>query len=288
MRTGRVIKNYNGYYYVDTGDGVLIECRRRGKLKEKILVGDVLEITLVDETHGVIEKQLPRRNSLRRPAIANIDQMIVIMAAAAPDPNQFLIDKMLMTCEYSEIPAVLCFNKCDLNVERAKALRTYYEQCGYAVYLVSAKTGDGLDTLRTLLPGKMTAFAGPSGVGKSSLLSRLLERNDLTIGAVSNKIKRGRHTTRHSEIMAVDNQQTYVVDTPGFSALDFTHVEPRIVMELLPEFRPYLGACRFGSCLHRSEPDCAVKEAVTTGHIKQERYDTYCKIIDTIEAERKR
>lgn len=288
MRTGRVIKNYNGYYYVDTGDGALIECRRRGKLKEKILVGDRLTITMVDDAHGVIEGQLPRQNALRRPAIANIDQMIVIMAAASPDPSQFLIDKMLMTCEYNDIPAVLCFNKCDLNEEGAREFQHFYEACGYTVYLVSAKTGEGLEAIRVVLPGKMTAFAGPSGVGKSSLLSQLLGRDDLSIGAVSNKIKRGRHTTRHSEIMAVDDDGTYVVDTPGFSSLDFTHIEPRLVMELLPEFRPYLGACRFGSCLHRSEPDCAVKDAVAAGNIQPERYETYTKIIDSIEAERKR
>ena len=163
---------------------------------------------------------LPRRNQIRRPAVANIDQLLVIMAAKSPDPNQFLVDKMLMTCEYGGIHPTLCFNKCDLDRNTAEAYQAFYERCGYAVYLVSAKTGEGLDTLRALLPHRMTAFAGPSGVGKSSLLSQILGRQDLSVGAVSEKIKRGRHTTRHSEIMRLDSD-TYVVDTPCFSSLDF-------------------------------------------------------------------
>lgn len=287
MSKGRVVKNYNGYYYVDAGGAQLVECRRRGKLREKILVGDELEFTPVDDSHGVIERKLPRRNMIRRPAVANIDQMFVVMAAASPDPNRFLIDQVLMNCAYSDIHAVLCFNKCDLDPEKAEELKAFYEQCGYTVYLVSAKTGAGIETVRTALTQKMSAFAGPSGAGKSSLLSRILGRGDLSVGAVSAKIKRGRHTTRHSEIMAVE-PGTYVVDTPGFSALDFTHVEPRDVMQLLPDFVPYTGQCRFGSCLHISEPDCAVKDAVAAGEIQQERYETYCKVVTTIIQERKR
>ena len=286
MTKGRVIKNYNGYYYVDTGTGALVECRRRGKMKTKILVGDELDITEVGPGQGVVEDVLPRRNALRRPAVANIDQMIIIMAAAEPDPNTFLIDKMLMTCEYSDIHPKICFNKCDLNEERARELQAYYERCGYTSYVVSAHTGEGLASILSSLPGKVTAFAGPSGVGKSSLLATILKRNDLSIGSVSEKIKRGRHTTRHSEIMYVADQ-TYVVDTPGFSALDFDHVEPRTVMQLMPDLACYLGQCRFGSCLHRSEPGCAVKDAVAAGRIEPGRYETYCKIIDSIR-ERKR
>ena len=151
---------------------------------------------------------------------------------------------------------------------------------------ISAKTGEGLDTLRALLPHRMTAFAGPSGVGKSSLLSQLLGRKDLSVGAVSEKIKRGRHTTRHSEIMRLDSD-TYVVDTPGFSALDFEHLDPREVLRLFPDMLPYSGGCKFSSCLHLSEPECTVKQAVADGHIQAERYDTYCKILTSI-AERKR
>ena len=177
MTKGRVIKNYNGYYYVDVGREGLIECRRRGKLlKAKILVGDELEITELGQDKGVIEALLPRRNQIRRPAVANIDQLLVIMAAKSPDPNQFLVDKMLMTCEYGGIHPTLCFNKCDLDRETAEVYKAFYERCGYDVYLVSAKTGEGLDTLRSLLPHRMTAFAGPSGVGKSSLLSQILGR----------------------------------------------------------------------------------------------------------------
>ena len=282
MTKGRVIKNYNGYYYVDVGRDNLVECRRRGKLlKAKILVGDELEITELENDKGVIEAQLPRRNQIRRPAVANIDQLMVIMAAQSPDPNRFLIDKMLMTCEYSGIRPILCFNKCDLDRNLAESYRDFYERCGYDVCLVSARTGEGLDELYERLPQKVTAFAGPSGVGKSSLLSRLLGRKDLSIGAVSEKIKRGRHTTRHSEIMRLDSD-TYVVDTPGFSALDFEHLDARDVLPLFPDMVPYSAGCKFSSCLHLSEPECAVKEAVAAGQIQKERYETYCKIVNSI------
>ena len=286
MTIGRVIKNYNGYYYVDTGTGDLVECRRRGKIKTKILVGDELEITELGNDKGVIEKLLPRHTYLRRPAIANIDQMFIIMAAQSPDPNQFLIDKILMTCEYGGIHPKLCFNKCDLDTSAAQQYRDLYTKCGYDVYLISAKEGKGLDSIKALLPNKMTAFAGPSGVGKSSLLSKILNRDDLSIGAVSEKIKRGRHTTRHSEIMKID-EDTYVVDTPGFSSLDFEHLDAKEIFSLFPDMVPYGGHCRFSSCLHRSEPDCPVKEAVENGAIQKERYETYCKILASI-AERKR
>lgn len=285
MTTGRVIKNYNGFYYVDTGKQELVECRRRGKLKAKILVGDQLSLTMVDNHKGVIEAVLPRTNALRRPAVANIDQMFIIMAAQSPDPNQFLVDKMLMTCEYAGIHPKLYFNKCDLDRDTAEQYRAFYQDCGYDVYLVSARTGEGIDALLRLLPQKMTAFGGPSGVGKSSLLSRILGR-DLSVGQVSEKIKRGRHTTRHSEILRVDDH-TYVVDTPGFSSLEFENLEPRELIQLFPDMMPYTGTCRFNSCLHYHEPDCSVKQAVTEGAIKEERYMTYCKILESI-LERKR
>lgn len=286
MTKGKVIKNYNGYYYIDIGSIDLIECHRRGRLKTKLLVGDEVEVTLLEENRGVIEKLLPRRNEIRRPGLANMDQMIIIMAAKSPDPNRFLVDKLLMTCEYAGIHPWLCLNKCDLDRATAKKYQEFYKACGYETIIVSAQTGEGVETLKALLPQKMTAFAGPSGVGKSSLLSHLLGRTDLTIGKVSNKIQRGRHTTRHSEIMQLDNH-TYLVDTPGFSSLDFEHLDPRELFYLFPDMTPYGGGCRFSSCLHKSEPDCTVKQAVSQGKIKAERYETYCKILDSI-LERKR
>lgn len=286
MTKGRVIKNYNGYYYVDVGRDSLIECRRRGKLlKAKILVGDELEITELENDKGVIEAQLPRRNQIRRPAVANLDQLMVIMAAQSPDPNRFLIDKMLMTCEYSGIRPILCFNKCDLDRDVAESYRDFYERCGYDVCLVSARTGEGLDALYERLPQKVTAFAGPSGVGKSSLLSQLLGRKDLSIGAVSEKIKRGRHTTRHSEIMRLTATPTSRY--AGVQCLDFEHLDARDVLPLFPDMEPYSAGCKFSSCLHLSEPECAVKQAVADGQIQKERYETYCKIITSI-GERKR
>lgn len=284
MPRGRVIKNYNGYYYVDPGSGGAVECRRRGKMKEKILVGDMVEFTATGAQKGVIEKTEPRKNSLRRPAVANIDAMFIVMAAAAPDPSRFLIDQMLMTCEYDGIHPSLCFNKCDLDKPLAEEYAAFYRRCGYAAYPVSACTGEGIDSLKALLDGKVTAFAGPSGVGKSSLLMRIIGR-ELAVGKVSDKIGRGRHTTRHSEIMKL-REQTYVIDTPGFSALDFTHLKEKEITSLMPDLAKYSGHCRFSSCLHRSEPDCSVKQALAEGKILRERYDTYCKIEDSI-AERK-
>ena len=286
MQTGRVIKNYNGYYYVDTGETELVECRRRGKLKGKILVGDMLDITLLGDHKGVIEKMQERRNSIRRPAVANIDQMFVIIAAQSPDPNQFLIDKMLMTCEYGGIHPKLCFNKCDLDTSMVETYRDFYSRAGYDVYFVSAQTGEGIESLRSLLEHKMTAFAGPSGVGKSSMLSRITGRSDLMVGALSNKIKRGRHTTRHSEIMRL-GADTYVVDTPGFSSLQFEDLPARDIVSLMPDLAAYTGHCRFSSCLHRSEPGCSVKAALDVGDIQPARYETYCKIVNSI-LERKR
>ena len=284
MPIGRVVKNYNGYYYVDTGTGELTECRRRGKIKEKIFVGDKLEFTATDAGKGIIEKILPRFNLLKRPTIANIDAMVIVMAAASPDPNKTLVDKILMTCEHGGLTPVLCFNKCDLSKDTGHEYAAYYRQCGYAVYLVSAATGTGLDELKQGLSGKVTAFAGPSGVGKSSLLTAIAGK-ELHIGEVSRKIGRGRHTTRHSEIIRVDNN-TYVIDTPGFSALDFAHMEAKAIAALMPDIRKFAPHCRFASCLHRAEPDCAVKQAVADGLIAPGRYETYCKILDEL-SERK-
>ena len=284
MPIGRVVKNYNGYYYVDTGAGELTECRRRGKIREKIFVGDKLEFTATDAGKGIIEKSLPRFNLLKRPTIANIDAMVIVMAAASPDPNKTLVDKILMTCEHGGLTPVLCFNKCDLSNDTGHEYAAYYRQCGYTVYLVSAATGTGLDELKQGLSGKVTAFAGPSGVGKSSLLTAIAGK-ELHIGEVSRKIGRGRHTTRHSEIIRIDNN-TYVIDTPGFSALDFTHMEAKAIATLMPDIRKFSPYCRFASCLHRAEPDCAVKQAVADGLIARGRYETYCKILDEL-SERK-
>lgn len=279
-QTGRVIKNYNGYYYVDLSEPTLRECRRRGKVKHKILVGDEVEVMATDHGKGLIEAVLPRQNELRRPAVANIDQIVMVLAAQSPDPDYFLTDKLLLTCAYHHISPLLCMNKSELQREVAQAYCQHYTQCGYKTLAVSAHTGEGIDLLRSYLPGKITAFSGPSGVGKSSLLTLLLGK-ELATGAVSEKIRRGRHTTRHAEMLCMD-AHTYVVDTPGFAAIELEPLKVAKLALLFPEFKPYVGQCRFPSCVHVHEPDCAIKEAKERGEISETRYMTYCKLLHEI------
>lgn len=283
---GRVIKNYNGYYYVDVGPAGLWECRRRGKVKTKILVGDMLVITPIDTSKGVIEQVLARKNELRRPAVANVDQIMVVMTPAVPKLNYRLTDTLLASCMYQHLTPILLLNKCELNPHMTQWYTIYYRQCGYEVYAVSAYTGAGIGAVTARLDGKMTVFSGPSGVGKSSLLARITGREDLHIGAVSKKIQRGRHTTRHAEIIPL-REQTYVVDTPGFSAVALASAAPEEIQNLFPEFASYSGSCRFSPCAHMAEPDCRIKEAVKDGHIFRPRYESYCQLFQEAKERKK-
>ncbi len=276
---GKIIKGIAGFYYVYTWEAGMVECKARGifrKQGKKPLVGDDVEVALLDEQQhtGSIESILPRKSRLVRPAVANVDQALVIFAARQPDPSFYLLDRLLCMMEYQKVPTMICINKCDLAAEELREISAIYEPAGYPMLLTSAATGEGLEELRKRLTGYTTTVAGPSGVGKSSLINALFGEQMMDTGALSEKLGRGRHTTRHSEILPLD-KDTYLVDTPGFSSLDLPDLSPEELQQYYPEFAPYASGCRFRGCCHISEPDCGVKAALEKGRIHHTRYDNY-------------
>lgn len=277
---GKIIRGVGGFYYVHTGDGVVYECRAKGifrREKVKPLVGDDVEISIIDETQrtGNLDRILPRRNTLIRPAAANVDQALVIFAAASPKPNLNLLDRFLVYMEQQQIPVLVAFNKTDLvEPEEWTALAEAYRNCGSRVFLLSVADGEGILALKKQLEGKTTIVAGPSGVGKSSLTNALQQNVTMEVGEVSRKIDRGRHTTRHTELIALGGG-TYFLDTPGFSSLHLQDMEYEELKDYFIEFRKYEPYCRFQGCMHIHEPDCAVKEAVEQGEIHRSRYENY-------------
>lgn len=277
---GKIIKGVGGFYYVHAQDENVYECRAKGifrKDKIKPLVGDNVEISVLDEPQrtGNVDAILPRRNMLIRPAAANVDQALVVFAVASPRPNLNLLDRFLISMEQQEIPVVICFNKTDLTEsEELLRLQKIYDRCGSRVRFVSVERQEGIDELQSLLEGKTTVVAGPSGVGKSSLTNVLQSEVQMEVGEVSRKIDRGKHTTRHTELIVL-RRGTYFLDTPGFSSLYLQGIEYEKLKDYFPEFVPYEPYCRFQGCMHLSEPDCAVKEALAKKEISQERYDNY-------------
>ena len=289
---GKIVKGISGFYYVYVAGTGIYECKAKGifrKQKVKPLVGDDVEIAVVDKEQriGNVEKLLPRKKELVRPAVANIDMALVIFAAAKPDPNFNLLDRFLCMMEYQSVPVTICFNKCDLiTEEERKVLRAIYEPAGYELLFTSAKAGENIDLLKELLRGKMTAVAGPSGVGKSSLINTLQDSVHMETGVISDKIERGKHTTRHSQIIPVA-EDTFIMDTPGFSSMDAPGLEKEELWRCYPEFLPYEKNCRFIGCSHITEPDCGVKEALAAGKISKERYKNYCLIYEEMKNIRK-
>ena len=286
MKQGVVIKNMNGYFYVQIPSGEMHECKVRGRLKKdrySLLVGDTVTITDDGWIDGIEE----RRNSLRRPAIANIDQVMVVVAAREPDIHPLLLDRLLVMVHHSGIPPILVINKYDLHTEDTLALQNVYERIGYKVICTSTYTGEGIEELRQALHGHISAFAGPSGVGKSSLLNAVDPNFAFQTGAVSDKIKRGRHTTRHASLYSLD-ESSFIMDTPGFSALEHTGMTLDDLIYAFPEFNDYDGGCKFSPCSHSHEPICSVKEALESGHISQQRYQSYLTIKSEIEDQRRR
>lgn len=279
--SGRILRSISGFYDVQTEAG-LFTCRARGILRKQgitPLTGDLVEISL-EKNKGMVEGVLPRRNGFIRPAVANVDALVVFAANVNPVTEPYLIDRVAAIAGDQNVPVYLCVNKCDL--DPGHDLVRIYSNAGFPVISTSAETGAGVEALAALLRGKLTAFTGNSGVGKSSILNRLCPELALPTGEVSEKLGRGRHTTRHVELYPLGDD-TYVADTPGFSSFDTDQMEVILKENLqyaFPDFAPHLGKCRFDDCTHRKEPDCAIRQAVEAGKIEPTRYDSYLKLYE--------
>ncbi|MBP3326516.1 MAG: ribosome small subunit-dependent GTPase A [Coprococcus sp.] len=289
---GKIVKGIGGFYYVHAEDGREYECRAKGifrNKKIKPLVGDNVKIEVLDEMNnlGNIAEILPRFNSLIRPAVANVNQTVIIFAVSDPEPNFNLLDRFLVSMEQAEVDTVICFNKIDLaGFEKYKEACASYEKSGYKVIYISAGNDIGVEALNDILQGRTTVFAGPSGVGKSSTLNAIKPDTMAKTGDISEKIRRGKHTTRHSELICI-REDTYIMDTPGFSSLYIDSIECDELKEFFPEIAVYTGKCRFHMCNHISEPGCLVKEAVEKGEISKIRYDNYVMLYNDLREKRK-
>ena len=281
LSTGRIIRSLSGFYEVQTAEG-MVTCRARGSLRrtgETPLTGDMVEIS-VEKGKGMVEKILPRRNQFVRPAVSNVDALVVFAANVNPVTEPFLIDRVAAIAGDQEVEVILVVNKCDL--DPAVDLVRIYRHAGFQVICASAETGAGVEELRDLIRGKLVAFTGNSGVGKSSILNRLCPELNLPVGEVSEKLGRGRHTTRHVELYHL-GEETYVADTPGFSSFDTDQMDVMLKENLqyaFPDFGPYIGKCQFHDCSHRKEPGCAVTAALAEGEIEVSRYDSYLKLYE--------
>ncbi len=280
-KKGRIIRSISGFYDVRIADRV-VSCRARGILRKEgvtPLTGDLVEITM-EKGKGMVEAVLPRHNSFVRPAVANVDALVVFAANVNPVTEPFLIDRVAAIAGDQEVPVYLCVNKCDL--DPAMDLVRIYTNAGFRVICTSAETGEGVEELRQLLRGKLTAFTGNSGVGKSSILNRLCPELELPTGEVSEKLGRGRHTTRHVELYDL-GEDTFVADTPGFSSFDTDQMDVILKENLqyaFPDFASHIGRCQFHDCSHRKEPGCAVTAAVEAGEIEPTRYDSYLRLYE--------
>ena len=289
---GKIMKGIAGFYYVGVAESGVYECKAKGifrKDKIKPLVGDDVEIEVPNEEEklGNIVKILPRRSELIRPAVANIDQALVIFAAREPKPNLSLLDRFLVIMEKQDVPVIICFNKQDLcDEEEVGRLKEIYEACGYPVVLASAKQGEGIEEIKSLLRGKTTTVAGPSGVGKSSLTNLLQNEVQMETGEISKKLGRGRHTTRHSQIIQIE-EDTWLYDTPGFTSFYVEEIEKEELRFYFREFFKYEGTCRFQGCTHTHEPGCMVKNALEEGKISKERYENYLELYGELKEKRR-
>ena len=293
---GKIIKGIAGFYYVHVSDancaGNVYECKAKGVFRkdhQKPLVGDdvVLDILDEDKKLGNITRILPRHSELIRPAVANVDQAMVIFAIKKPQPNFNLLDRFLIMMEQQKLPTIICFNKLDIDEDgQGVNYRKIYEKCGYRTLLVSASEGTGVEELKCLLAGKTTTVAGPSGVGKSSLVNRFQDNTRMETGSISKKIDRGKHTTRHTELIAVA-EDTYILDTPGFSSLGMFGMQKEDLASFYPEFAEYEKYCKFAGCAHINEPVCGIKDAVEEGAIPKLRYENYRLLYEELKSEKR-
>ncbi len=290
---GKIVKGIAGFYYVNIADKGTFECKAKGSFrnaKTKPLVGDDVTIDILDEEKmtGNVVSILPRRSEMIRPACANIDQALVIFSVKSPDPNFNLLDRFLIYMESENVPCIIVFNKDDLATEDEGAIiRDAYVNAGYPLIFVSAKDNSGIEALKDIIEGKTTVVAGPSGVGKSSLINLLCENDHMETGAISIKTERGKHTTRHAELMCVKDN-TYIMDTPGFTSLDVFGAKKSNLKYFYNEFEEYNDSCRFSDCIHLNEPGCAVKYAFFEGKISKLRYDNYVEILGELDNAGKR
>lgn len=293
---GKIIKGIGGFYYVHTSeDGMeprIYECRAKGifrKDNKKPLVGDDVEMDVLDEAQGLgnIRELLPRKSQLIRPAAANVDQALVIFSIVSPRPSFNLLDRFLIMMGQQNIPCIICFNKQDMDtLGEGENFRDIYGGCGYETMTVSAREGWGIGGLKRLLAGRTTVVAGPSGVGKSSVVNCLQSGTRMETGQISEKIQRGKHTTRHTELIAA-GEGTYILDTPGFSSLEIFDLEKEQLAGYYPEFATYEKNCRFGGCAHIREPVCGVRDAVERGTVSRLRYDNYCLLYEELKNRKK-
>lgn len=289
---GKIVKGISGFYYVHVVESGIYECKAKGifrQQKMKPLVGDDVEIDIISEEKktGNVAAILPRKNALIRPAVANVDQALLIFAAASPNPNFNLLDRFLVMMGRQDVPVILCFNKCDLiTEEHQQEIASIYEASGCKILFVSAKKELGLKELQKILEGKTTTVAGPSGVGKSSLINLLAPEACMETGEISKKIERGRHTTRHAELIQLKGDG-YIMDTPGFSSLYLPEMEKDELQDCYPEFAAFEPYCRFQGCSHISEPDCGVKEALSERKIHPVRYENYCQLYGELKDRKK-
>lgn len=285
---GIIIKGIAGFYYVKT-EGQIYQCKARGIFKKDGItpyVGDEVVIEKTDEGEAVVNEILPRKNSFIRPPIANVDCFVIVVAAARPDPNPDIIDKFLVMAEKSRTDIILCVNKIDLVTdEKRREIEDIYQDI-YPLVSVCGKTGQGIDQLAELLKDRKSALAGPSGAGKSTLLNRLQSKYTVETGDISEKTKRGKHTTRHVEIFETDFG-ALLFDTPGFTSFDVLEAEEDELHYLYPEMSPLIGGCRYDNCRHLAEPDCRIREAVEKGMIHKSRYQSYVNQLKEIREKRK-
>ncbi len=288
---GKIIRGVGGFYYVETEAG-LLECKAKGIFRKqgiKPLVGDDVEVKILDGDKGLgnLVEIMSRRNVLVRPAVANVDQAVVVFALSYPRPNLNLLDRFLLMMRTQGVPTVICFNKSDDQTrEEAEKLTEQYVSSGAGILQTSTVSGEGLDQLLEILQGRTSVMAGPSGVGKSSVMNALFPQAKMETGEISEKIRRGRHTTRHTELFAI-GQDTYIMDTPGFTSLRLPEVEKEQLQEYYPEFAPYAGHCRFMGCVHVNEPDCAVRDALEEGRISESRYENYRQFYEELRSMKK-